>query len=802
MDRPSNKPEEDQLTSRELEILTLIANGLTNQQIADRTFVAFETVKWYLKQIYGKLQASNRAQAVFAARALGLIDALAPPQEQQETPHNLPSQLAAFVGRENELAQLDRLLNTPECRLLTVAGLGGMGKTRLALEAANAQLPRYHDGVYFVALAPLTESSQMPATIAEAARLSIAPGQPLISQLLSYLRDKQMLLILDNFEHLLAGADLLRDVLQATSSVKMIVTSRERLRLQDEVVFRLGGLTYADLMAPETAARSSAVELFLLSARRVNPSFELTSDTLGALHSISQALDGMPLGILLAASWIEVLSPVEIAQEIERSFEFLEGQWRDLPERQRSLVAVFESSWNLLSEVERSAMRCFSIFRGGFSRVAAEEVAGASLATLTALVNKSFLARDSNGRFEMHELLRQYATRKLDSYPEEREQFRKRHAAYYAAMMDQSWTPIRTAELKSVVDGIEVEIDNIRSAWTTMLDQALLPHLTMTARVLWYFLMVQARYDEAIELFGRGVDKLQRLPPSEARDIALAEMLHSQGFFFTAIGQPDNGKALSEASLARLQGLHADEIRARAYITLSRSEHYLGRPTGIKSLAQQGLAVARSFRDPWHIGIFLFLIGFAEVQSDNFEEGRRTGEEALSYLVKAGDVYYEGLCSSLVLAHAALGTGRYADAERFYLAGLTYFESIDDQFEIAQTRRDLSELYALMADYGAALQTCRESMRHYTRMGQTGHVLSNIRFIARVNELQSNWIQAVELLAFIVDHPDTLPVDKLQARSALDRLGTLLPYPEFSSACERGQVLTLEAVTAKLLRDT
>ncbi len=206
-------------------------------------------------------------------------------------------------------------------------------------------------------------------------------------------------------------------------------------------------------------------------------------------------------------------------------------------------------------------------------------------------------------------------------------------------------------------------------------------------------------------------------------------------------------------------------------------------------------------RDPWYKGVFLFLLGFAEVQSGNFEDGLYAGQKALDFLVKAGDVYYEGLCSSLVLARAALGTGRYQDAERFFRRSLTYFESIDDQFEIAQTRRDLSELYALMADYGAAIQTCRDSMRHYAHMGQTGHVISTLRLIARVNELQGKWRQAVELLALTVDHPDALPVDKLQARSTLDRLSALLPGPEFSSAYERGQMLTLETVITKLLQD-
>ncbi len=357
MDDLSRQPVGDQLTQRELEILRLTADGLTNKAIGEQLFIAFETVKWYLKQIYSKLHVSSRIQAIAVARASGLLDGTRVLDEPSAPQHNLPHQPTPFIGRANELAQLNERLVDPECRLLTVVGPGGVGKTRLALEAAAAQLLRFRDGVYFAALAPLFDPNLMPTVIAEAVRLSFAPGQAPKNQLLNYLRDRQMLLVLDNFEHLLAGVSLIWELVESAPGIKLMVTSRERLQLQSEVVFRLEGFSLADWTTPEAAAESSAGRLFLQSAQRVKPSFELTQDALPALNSICCLVRGMPLGILLAAAWVDGLTLTEIAQEIEHSFEFLEGDWRDLPERQRSLRAVFEHSWSLLTEAERSARR-------------------------------------------------------------------------------------------------------------------------------------------------------------------------------------------------------------------------------------------------------------------------------------------------------------------------------------------------------------------------------------------------------------------------------------------------------------
>jgi predicted ATPase/DNA-binding CsgD family transcriptional regulator len=800
-DDPSRQVVGDQLTQRELEVLRLMAAGLSNQMIAERLFLAFETVKWYLKQIYSKLHVSSRTQAIAAAHTAGLLGGTPANVESSAPLHNLPPQPTPFIGRASELAQLAERLNDPECQLLTVVGPGGVGKTRLVLEAATVQRTRFRDGVWFAALAPLFDPNLIPTVIAEAVRLSFAPGQPPKDQVLNYLRDRQMLLVLDNVEHLLAGVSFLSELLQNAPGVKLLVTSRERLQLQSEVVFRLAGLTVADWTTPEAAAESSAGKLFLQSARRLKPSFELTRDTLGALSAVCRLVRGMPLGILLAASWIDTLSLAEIAGEIERSFEFLESDWRDLPERQRSLRAVFEHSWSLLTEAEQSAMCYLSVCRGGFTREAAHQVAEASLKTLTSLVNKSLLSRDPAGRFDMHELLRQFSESKLGRQPDERQRATARHAAYYADFMDTRWRLIRSAQMRTVADDIELEIDNVRAAWDVIVDQGQFPQMAMVARVLWYFLMLRARYEEGINLFGRAVSKLRAFPTSETRDLALGEALHNLGFFYAANGWPDKGKGLAEESLAILRGHQAAEVTVRAHITLCRSEFLLGECQLVKQHAQRGIALAQHIGDPWYVGPCLFLLGLAAVHLGEYEEAYRAGEEALQYLEQAGDSYYQGLCCGIVLGRAALGMGQYEEAKQSYLRSIAYFESFNDPFEIAQSNRDLSEVYALTKDYDAAKRASQNSLRYYAKAGQTGFLISNLRPVARMFEMQAEYTCAVERLALLVNHPGTLPVDRQQAEATLARLRTSLSAEDFSGAYERGKALNLGEVVAELLQD-
>lgn len=305
------------------------------------------------------------------------------------------STLSAFVGREHEIREIVELLERPGVRLLSIVGPGGMGKTRLALQLVS----RVADGAYFVALDGLHDASALLPAIALTIGFKGTDFSP--PRLTGYLRDRSMLLVLDNFEHLLDGATLLTEILQATTNVKILTTSRERLNLQEETVFRIEGLT-----------TDAAVELFLQQARRLLPDYRV-EDTQQIVR-ICRLVEGMPLAILLAAGWVDVLPLDDIAAEIARSLDVLETQTRNIPERHRSIQAAFNASWKQLSAVDQRALSWLSVFRGGFTREAAQQVAGVNLRTLANLTAKSFLRHvPESGRYEIHALLRLYASERL-----------------------------------------------------------------------------------------------------------------------------------------------------------------------------------------------------------------------------------------------------------------------------------------------------------------------------------------------------------------------------------------------------
>jgi serine/threonine protein kinase len=334
--------------------------------------------------------------------------------------HNLPIQTLSFVGRETELDEIKNLLREDNVRLLTIVGPGGMGKTRLSLEVAGQFLHTTHEdkqfehGLYFIDLAPMTSADHIIGAAAEAVGYVFQQdGRDATQQLFDYLHGKNMLLIFDNFEHVISARAFVQEILQAVASVKILVTSREKLNLSSETVFILSGMSFPNWETPADALEYGAVKLFLQSAHRVRRDFQLDADTLTYVARICRMVQGTPLGILLAASWLEVLTPREIAEEINHSLDFLETEMHDLPERQRSLRAVFEYSWSLLADQEQMLFAQFSMFRGGFTRDAALQITGTNLRALTMLVNKSLLHRDTmSGRNEIHELLRQYAEEK------------------------------------------------------------------------------------------------------------------------------------------------------------------------------------------------------------------------------------------------------------------------------------------------------------------------------------------------------------------------------------------------------
>ena len=413
------------------------------------------------------------------AKADSLASANIPPPEEDPAAapaSNLPHYTTSFFGRQQELTDIADRITDPGCRLLTILAPGGMGKSRLAIAAAKEQLDQFSDGVIFVPLAPVappkpgTAINPLVGAIADALDLSFHGQETPEQQIFNHLRSRKLLIVLDNFEHLLPVVTFVSDLLSQGPDIKVLVTSRERLRLQEEWLFTLHGLAWpTDSNSPQDGAKFDAVQLFTQRAQQVRSSFALAEEY-SAIVRICQLVEGMPLGLELAAAWVFQLSCGEIADEIEAEIDFLATEMHNVPDRHRSIRSVFSYSWARLSPAEQNVLQKLSVFRGGFDRAAARAVAGASLPNLASLASKSLLTLADNGRYTIHELLRQFAAAKLaDDGPLEQETMAA-HAHHFLTFLRDQESRIQSAEGPAALAAMNGEIDNIRVAIQTALD--------------------------------------------------------------------------------------------------------------------------------------------------------------------------------------------------------------------------------------------------------------------------------------------------------------------------------------------
>lgn len=381
------------------------------------------------------------------------------------TRHNLPDGLTPFVGREPELSDVATLFS--QQRLITVLGQGGMGKTRLAIEAARQALDGFPDGAWFVGLAAVDEPLGAVAS-ALGYRFDSRDRQ---QQIIDYLRNKQALLILDNFEHLIEHARLVTTFLKAAPGLKVLVTSRERLRLRQEACYHLGGLD-----------AESAVRLFVQAARRANPLLEI--EELTVVERLCAALGGMPLAVLLAAAWADMLTVEEIAAEVEANLDLLQSDLQDLPTRHQSVRAVFQSAWSHLDETEQNVLGRMAVFQGGFTRTAAQQVTGASLRALATLTHKSFIYRDqTSGRYAMHALVGRFAEEQLAAEGL-LDKARRDHLSYFVGLLNDCRPDIVGRENPPPPISIEVlterEVDVLRLVAVGLSNQQIADELVIT----------------------------------------------------------------------------------------------------------------------------------------------------------------------------------------------------------------------------------------------------------------------------------------------------------------------------------
>ena len=755
-------------------------------------------------------------------------------------PHNLPPQPSAFVGRKPELKQIATALDNPDCRLLTLIGPGGVGKTRLALQAARRYTKpesifsetRFSSGVFFVSLTSISATDEtasdepysadyitsiLTSAIANAISFSFRGATALGDQLLGYFRQKEMLLVLDNFEHLLTSTqntlNFLLNLLGAAPHLKLLVTSRERLNLMEEWMLEIEGLTFpgpewanGDLALnhsnrvsgqpsnalEDTFENYSAVALFLQRARQVYHDFTLSNTEKPYVIRLCQLVEGVPLALELATGWLRGLSCQEIVAEIEQDLDFLTTSLRNVPARHRSLRAIFEHSWQMLSQTEQTIFCKLSIFRGGFEREAAERVAKASLSNLITLVDKSLLRRTASGRYEVHELLRQYAAEKLwlDAPSESSSSdlliegntaldLWQRYSSYYLNYVGRCAAKLWGPTPQQTTADLRIEFDNIRQAWHWAVTNLSINELEASLEGLSRFYDLTGLFAEGETLFEQAIGHLQDfLATLEQADPKLqfilgkllverARMLHRRGLSEQAVHTAESAAVLA-------QMIQAVDLEAKARHQWGDTLSYNGALTPARDQLERALELARTVKLPLVEAEVLRDLGIVAYRQSAYSEGERYFEAALDHFQKLDD--RRGISIVLMnLGTLAYERGDFAGVWQKYNQARQNFREIEDRWGEGILTANLGVIVFEEGRYGEALALSYQALdmaRDIQDQGQEGNVIHNLgnmlRELGDYAEAQSHYQQSLQIFREIGD--------PIGACHALADLGLLLNY--------------------------
>lgn len=764
-----------------------------------------------------------------------------PPPVPTAPPHNLPRQRTTFIGRATELADLRRRLGEEnDCRLLTLTGPGGMGKTRLALKAAEqinatpAEQQRFRDGIFFVPLENVSDENGLVTAIIAAITaensLPLSGEGPLVEQVLHFLSTKAMLLVLDNFEHLVKVAMVLSELLVAAPKVKLLVTSRESLGLQEEWFYPVAGLRVPQdsLTHKHVQNEDDAVRLFVQCARRTHPGFALEAER-AAVVRICTLVEGMPLGIELAAAWLKVMTCTQIAQEVARGLDILTAQYQNMPARQRSMRVVMAHSWALLTGDEQAALARLAIFRGQFRREAATAITGTAFLTLATLVEKALIRLTPAGHYQLHELTRQYAEEQI-SQPTKMA-LRDAHAVYYAGLLHQQRPHLFTSTFRQAWTTMEVELDNIRHAWQWLIESAsaghtdlplpdLLRQMTemLTVYHLYHLLWLpgQALFDQACQVLETAgwATSGATMGGQASRRAALLRLQISAGLFqlemghyraslalaaelvpiCRAIGLEDDlfralllyghtqvrrgarAEAISafQEALALAQGLGVPRYRAEALIGLGMIASGEGRYADAQDYYQQGLALCQAvgYR-PWAARI-LTNLGVNYSRQDAPRQAQPYFEEALKLAQEEGD-QFTVMINNTNLGGVQRSLHNYGVSVDYHQRSLHMAREMGEKRWIATNLNGLANTYLEMAKPTAAESTLHEALQVGHQIDSKPDTLNSVGLLGHLFAQRGQLEAAIRALLYVEQHPASLARDKAYNQSLLAELRSELP---------------------------
>ncbi len=671
---------------------------------------------------------------------------------EAEVLNNLPKESTRFIGRKSELSILSKQLRQESCRLITIVGLGGSGKTRLALALAKLELSLFEDGVCFVALAAISSDSAFVTTLAQALGLTLGPKEDPKLQIIKLLKSKKLLLLLDNFEHVLASAGVVNDLLAGTEGLQIIVTSRESLHLSSEWLYDLDGLSYPNSGVSTKLEDFDAVTLFINSSKRVAPRLEFNAADLQLIAQICEQVQGLPLAIELAASWTRVMPVERIAKELSQGYDLLEASQTDLAQRHQNLKGILETTWAGLSEKKRQTLARFSVFQGGATLEAAEEVTGTHFSILLSLVNESLLRRIPPNRFDMHAVLKQFAKEQLT----EPNDILARHAATYSELAaNNSPTSDSSTRSENFLQVLDDDLNNLFKAWQTSVDKNNTEQLAKLLSALEYLLYSTARYKQGSDFYAEALGVLENTKMSSDKQRFLSGVHSARADLLMPLGEFKLAEQHLEKALVLLDGQQADKQEASVLDSYARIQFfkgdfkkaketllkvrkllqkatdprretnaihglaivmkYLGEFSEAETYYYEALSIYKELGDKVNIATTLNNLAALKISLEAFDEAKALLQDALLLTKDAGGVRMETLIS-YTLGGVHYKQAEYPEAEQQLLKALSLSELTQDvtlqadiYLELAKSQVKLHKLTNVEEHLSKSLKTVQEA---------------------------------------------------------------------------------------------